>query len=176
MTAHAPRLDQEPSHREDPRYLRGLLGDARAELVDADRALVLLAYALGYVLAKQCNVPHDVVAERRVLGALLLGRAHLRDVAGVRLVDVAPELRRGAAYLLALLELEAAPGEHRAAVRRIPRRGVERREHLVDLVELVDVEAADALAVLPWPGATPSEELRVVRDAARRRRALEVRQ
>lgn len=154
--------------REDAAHLRGVLGDARAQLCDAERAIGLLVAAVGYLTHRREHVPHDLEAERRVLGAYVLGRLP-RSLAELPLLAFASELHDLAAPLLALAELErSAPRDLVAAVRRIPREGPRRRAEIARLFTRLDV----SIDGLPWPASSPTRELAEIRSRARRRAAL----
>lgn len=152
--------------RDDPAYLRALLHDAREALWDADRSIALLLCALRVLARRAAPRPADIEAERRILGALLLGRATPADVA-----ELGPEDFEGpghvALFAVIVAALELAPGacpspalRHlllgrvRAVVSRLPG----------------SKAALEALERLPWPADCPTEAIAVVGALGRWRR------
>lgn len=148
--------------RQDPEYLRRLLGEARAELVQARAALAGLAVITRSVARRPYQRPlvADVHAERRILGALLVGRASLRAVVELRCADFAgPGLGCLFAVITSALELAG-----------VPKPGPLHRRHLRWLVGQVLVResfpearrAAAELEQLPWPRSCPRDEIALV--------------
>src|SRR5262249_10247077 len=106
--------------------------------------------------------PADIAAERRILGALLLGRATVADVAELTAADFdGPGHSMLFAVIVSALELtpDAVPGP---ALRRL----LLRRARAV-LRRFPDSEAASAaLDNLPWPAACPRKAIAVVKALA----------
>ena len=162
-----------------PRALRGLLHEAREELRDAEEAMVYAVVATQLVCAARVVVPCDEEAERRVLGAMVLGRVTRRDVEGLECGDFTGE---GHAALFAaiseLARLERLLGRRaRPSARRDPRALAAelarlRRERVRRWLDGDDA-ALRALDGLPWPAASPRAEIATVRalSALRRRGA-----
>jgi hypothetical protein len=152
--------------RNDPAYLRALLRDAREDLRDADRSSALLLCAIRVLVRRAAPRPADIAAERRVLGALLLGRATPADVTSLEAGDFEG---RGHPMLFAVivtaLELasRAAPGW---ALRHL----LTPRVRAVLKLFQGSEAALDALDHLPWPGTCPREAIAVVGALARWRR------
>lgn len=143
-----------------------LLVGARADLVDAEVALCLLFGVLGAVCAARVERPVDLDAERRVLGAMLLGRVSAGDVR-----SLSPHDFEGPGHADLFLYVISA-----AAVLHVEETGAQRRIARANLIERVfgdepaAQDALDALATLPWPATCPRDEIALVRALGRWRR------
>ncbi len=165
-----------PDLRHDPAHLRGLLGDARAQLAHASDGVEVLGLALSYLSRRAAPTPVcDLACERRLLGGLLHPREEVSDATAAEVLfeGLAPLdlLGPGHASILAcalsLLELGRQPT----------------RSLVGDALRLAGVgplpvfrvlpdadEALDALDLLPWPATAPLRELYTVGALARWRR------
>ncbi len=181
MTAALAHQGPFRSHQAPPRWSREelleLLAEVREELIDADHGLCLALLTIKLLCQRGCTPPDpsDERAERRILGALLVGRATPADVAGVEVGDFhGPCFLRQHLFVAALVV-----GEHLRAMppgwgRRKRAEALVRR--LMRSVPLLRrrpcPEVADELAALPWPAACPVEEIATVRALGRWRRGL----
>ncbi len=173
-----------PGHTSSPRTrrehtpTRDELLDLLAESREWTRTLELVA--VGIVVERQEARPHDAVAERRILGAMLLGRATLEDLADVEpgdfYIGAHADLYRALRYVLTAegrVGVRLRPSERRGDPRclagaraRVRRRATwEAARHLPD-----PVAAWAALETLPWPGACPVDAIATVRALGRWRR------
>lgn len=157
-----------------------LLVDAREELRDADEAIALTLASLRALADARRLVPFEADDERRVLGALVLGRATHADLDGIEPADFYAEGHATlyVAILEALRHEEALGVRVRPSMRRDPaKRAYEaarlRREHVrTILLCFADSAAAVcALETLPWPATCPREEIATVRALGRWRGA-----
>jgi len=174
MSASVVRLErrvQRPLERYQPSRedLLETLADAREAIRERDIAILMLCL----MRARPC--PRDVAAERRVLGALVCGRATLEDVLGLEASDFA-EYELFVAIRAQLVAerrrpLVPRPAARRDAARRahetvlLRRRCVEER-----LVARVHARTVEALYSLPWPAGCPRDEIAVVGGLGRWRR------
>lgn len=166
---HVPR----PS-RDD---LLDLLADAREELRDGDEAIVLALLAVRLV-AKHSAAPvlGNPRAEARVLGALLIGRATLADVADLDPgAFVLREHRYAFAVVTAILECcpVPPPGQpHRARVTSLAVRVLKRLPGGTVALGEPEPRWREMLEALPWPATCPVDAIARVRELARERRGL----
>ena len=153
--------------RNDPRYLRTLLGDARAQLSRARQELAFLGFAVATLSRRAAPAqPCDIEAERRLLGGLLHHREEVSDATAAELLFEAIEpldlLGPGHARILcaclSCLNTKLQPTRSRV-------RGILDGRPGAD-------EALDALALLPWPAEAPLRELYTVGALARWRRTF----
>lgn len=161
------RRDMRPL-REDEVSAYAALREAREALRDADEAVWFACFVVSVLVRQRQEEPHDAAAERRVLGAMLLGRATAEDVTGLCASDfIAPGHRELFAVLSAAAEVwPLPPGQPRRAA-LVPR--VRR------VLRMLPGGGAEARAVsLPWPAKCPREEIATVRGLARWRRVLAV--
>jgi hypothetical protein len=155
----------------------------RAELVDeltyAHAHAAGSVYALGLTMAVIRDLatraaPHNASAEARVLGALLLGRATLADVADLVPEDFyAPGHRELFAVIVAALECgPALPAGQptRALLTRRVRRVMRRLPGGTVAPGEPDPPWVAALDALPWPATCPRAEIVRVRELGRQRR------
>ncbi len=183
MTAAAPlAIARSPRPESDPRRLRDLLADAAVELAEHRAALAgaLDVIAALTLLSRQRPAGH--AAERRILGALLVGRASLRDVARLRCGDFdGPGHASLFALLAGILETysdrqiseratmyldagEPSPALRASAAKAL---GWARRTYLVAFLEALAARfpdtctelALDAIGSLPWPKGCPRDEI-----------------
>lgn len=157
----APMPWRRPTYRElveEREHLLDLLADAR------DWARTLELVAVGIVVERRAERPHDVEAERRVLGGLANGRATLRDVADLEAADF---LGDGHASLFAAL----------VRIRRSLAREVNifldepAFERVVAMAGGGAGDVWDVLQGLPRPAACPRRDIVRVEELARWRRA-----
>lgn len=157
---------------EEREHLIDLLADAR------DWARTLELVAVWIVVERRAERPHDVEAERRVLGALANGRAAICDVTDLEPVDF---LGDGHAALFAALtralRQEAAIGVRvRPSARRDPAMRayvaaeVRRRAVGEALIHEGALAAWRVLQGLPRPAACPRRDVVRVEELARWRR------
>jgi hypothetical protein len=90
----APRGEHErrpalalPDRTNDPVYLKGLLSECRELETDMSESMLTLCALLCAVIYTREKRPADHGAERRILGALFLGRATLGDVGALVAAD-----------------------------------------------------------------------------------------
>lgn len=161
-----PRL--RPTYEE----LLDLLAEAR------DHARILELVAVGIVVERRDARPRDEEAERRVLGAMVNGRATLRDVTGLEDGDFlgAGHARLFAALLDALRAEQALGVRVRPSTRRDPAERfyeaarVRHRRVGNALAYADDFAAWCALAGLPRPAACPRRDIVRVEELGRWRR------
>lgn len=159
---------QRPSYED----LLDYLADAREWI----RTLELVA--VGVAIEARHPRPCDVRAERRVLGAMVVGRATLRDVAGLERGDFCGDGHAELfAALLRQLRQEQRLGVHvRPSARRDPAMRayvtaeVRRRAVGNLLVGEGAFVAASVLDGLPWPAASPQRDVVRVEELGRWRR------
>lgn len=181
-----PTARQRPSYREletqlaDARErLADLAACARDELADAEEAMV--AAVVVAKLVSRCGTPSDPfdsTAERHVLGALVNGRATLRDVAGLAPADFLGDGHAALfAAIVAQLRQEQTLGARvRPSARRDPALRVHvaaevRARALDNAVVFRDEFAAwVALQGLPRPATCPRRDVVRVEELARWRR------
>lgn len=143
-----------------------LLAEARADIADAEAAICMLFGVLGGVCSARVERPADLDAERRVLGAMLLGRVSAGDVR-----SLSPHDFEGPGHADLFLYIVSA-----AAVLHVEEAGAHRRIARANLIERVFADepaaqdALDALATLPWPATCPRDEIALVRALGRWRR------
>jgi len=181
-----PTARQRPSYRELEAQLADALerladlaACARDELADAEEAM-LAAVVVAKLVSRYGTPsnPFDSTAERRILGALVSGRAALRDVA-----DLAPSDFLGAGHaalftaILTQFRREQVLGARvRPSARRDPALrayvAAETRARALDnaLVFRDEFAAWVALQGLPRPGMCPRRDIVRVEELARWRR------
>jgi hypothetical protein len=158
--------------RGDPGYLRGLLAEAQETLVEQAACMDYLVFVIHLVnaLDRSLEVPDQVVAERRILGALLAGHAGLADVADLRAghFDGA-----GHRELFALITTTLEVLEERQQLAEL---GGPRRHQVAGFVRRLLAPgdkgrpARMALRRLPWPGSCPRDAIALVGALGRWRR------
>lgn len=185
MTAAAPlALRDRPAKRwrASREELLDLLYLAREEIADADAALAMALASVHYLCSLRAPPrPADHRAERRVLGAMLLGRATLSDVRELEPGDFdGPGHAALFAVLSALSEIAAAPPPAVLGLPRLARATggaarAERERYARAVLTTWPGGAVDALAALddiPWPAGCPRREIAKVIDRAEQRRGL----
>lgn len=155
--------DAEARAQDATERMRDLAACVRDELADADEAVLLGCFAVHVLCRREAEQPHDAAAERRVLGAMLLGRATMADVDGLETSDFyAP----GHAILFAAI-WAAAQG---CSLPLGPRRRAVLEPVVAWVAARLPGGEEAARVVLPWPAACPREEIATVRALGRWRR------
>jgi len=165
MSAGATHLEQR-AHRQIGRHwptreeILDALEDAREAIRERDCAILALC------LMRARPQPHDAAAERRVLGAMVVGRATLEDIAGLESADFNDE-RLFVAVREQLVAERRRPLRVRPSARRCPalaaRARVDLRRRCIEGRLSGDTHAAEILYSLPWPAGCPRDAIATVR-------------